>query len=149
MSAFSQRSLANLHGVHPTLVRILKEVTQFFDCSVLGGLRTKEQQAHNVAAGLSQTMDSMHLPQSDGYAHAADVAPTPINFDNSPPALIDGRAITKYEVEEIAFLFFVKGYAKAQGVNLRIGTDWNGNNLWDGLEKANAFNDLDHVELAP
>lgn len=138
MAKFSARSRAALHGVHPTLVRILSEVTEFFDCSVLDGLRSPEQQKLNVAAGLSQTMDSKHLPQSDGFAHAVDVAPTPQQWDGSPPA-----QLTKYEVECLAFLFYVKGYARAQGVDLRIGADWNGNNLWQD----NSFNDLDHIEL--
>jgi hypothetical protein len=142
MSAFGARSRANLAGVHPTLVRILSEVTMHFDCTVLGGTRTLEEQKQNVAKGLSRTMASKHLIQEDGWGHAVDVAPNPQRWDNSPDA-----DLTKYEVELIAFLFYVKGYAKAQGVDLRIGADWNGNNLWDSFEKANAFNDLDHIEL--
>lgn len=138
MSAFGPRSIANLAGVHPTLVRILKEVTQFFDCTVLGGTRSIEEQKNNVAKGLSKTMQSLHLLQQDGYGHAVDVAPTPQQWENSPPS-----GLSKYDVECIAFLFYTKGYAKAQGVDLRIGADWNGNNLWQD----NSFNDLDHIEL--
>lgn len=142
MSAFSQRSLANLHGVHPTLVKLLTEVTMVFDCSVLGGTRTVEEQRQNVAKGLSQTMDSKHLVQPDGYGHAVDVAPTPQQWDGSPSS-----GLSKYEIECLCFLFFTKGYAKAQGLDIRIGADWNGNNLWDGSEKPNAFLDADHIEL--
>lgn len=138
MSAFGVRSRANLAGVHPTLVRILSEVTEFFDCTILGGTRTVEEQKQNVAKGLSKTMNSLHIVQEDGYGHAVDVAPNPQQWDNSPPS-----GLTKYEVEQVAFLFFVKGYAKAQGVELRIGADWNGNNL----TQDNTFNDLDHIEL--
>lgn len=138
MSAFGARSRANLAGVHPTLVRILSEVTQAFDCTVLGGTRTLAEQQQNVAKGLSKTLDSKHLVQSDGYGHAVDVAPNPQQWDNSPPS-----GLTKYDVELIAFQFYVKGYAKAQGVDLRIGADWNNNNEIQD----NTFNDLDHIEV--
>lgn len=138
MAGFSARSLAHLVGVHPTLVRLLKEITQHFDCSILDGARTVEQQKLNVARGLSKTMDSKHLIQPDGFSHAVDVAPTPQQWDASPPS-----GLTKYEVECLALLFYAKGYAQAQGIALRIGADWNGNNLWQD----NSFNDLDHVEL--
>lgn len=138
MSAFSAKSLANLNGVHPRLIRLMTEITQFFDCTILNGLRTEEQQEQNVANHLSETMNSKHLPQADGLSHAVDAAPTPEQWDDSPPS-----KLSKYEVECIAFLFYVKGYAKAQGLDVRIGADWNGNNLWQD----NSFNDLDHIEL--
>lgn len=142
MAAFGARSKAALRGVHPTLVRILTEVTQYFDCTVLDGQRTIQQQQLNVASGLSKTLDSKHLTQDDGFAHAVDVAPTPQQWDSSPPS-----GLTKYEVECLAFLFYTKGYAQAQGVELRIGADWNGNNIWNGAEDGKPFNDLDHIEL--
>lgn len=138
MSDFTERSKANLTGVHPTLVKLLTEITQFFDCSIIGGTRTIEEQKIDVAKGLSKTMNSMHIVQADGYGHAVDAAPTPQQWDNSPPS-----HLSKYEVECIAFLFYVKGYAKAQGIDVRIGADWNGNNLWQD----NTFNDFDHIEL--
>lgn len=138
MTDFSVCSLANLQGVHPTLVDLIKEITQFFDCSILGGTRTAEEQTEFLAKGMTQTMNSLHLIQKDGYGHAIDVAPTPQQWDNSPQA-----KLTKYEVQCIAFLFYAKGYAQAKGIKIRIGADWNGNNLWTD----NMFNDLDHIEL--
>lgn len=139
MSDFTARSLGNLVGVHPRLVELAKEITQVFDCSVLDGLRTEAQQELDVQGHLSETMASKHLIQPDGFGHALDLAPTPQQWDASPPA-----DLTKYQVECIAFLFYVKGYARARGLAVRIGADWNGNNLWQD----NSFNDLDHVELA-
>lgn len=138
MANFSPRSMALLCGVHPTLVKLLEEITENFDCSILGGLRTLDEQKEDVASGKSETLASMHLLQADGYGHAVDVAPTPQQWDNSPPS-----GLTKYDVECLAFLFYTKGYAKAKGIDVRIGADWNGNNLWQD----NRFNDLDHIEL--
>lgn len=71
------RSLRMLEGVHPALVRIVKRailVTQQ-DFAVHDGLRTLDQQSDLVARGMSWTLDSMHLPQADGFAHAADLVP--------------------------------------------------------------------------
>lgn len=37
------------------------------------GLRTAEEQKALVASGASQTMNSMHRPQADGFSHAMDL----------------------------------------------------------------------------
>ena len=68
----SAKSLANLQGVHPDLVKVVMrsiEITSV-DFMVGEGLRSKEQQAKNVAKGVSTTMRSRHL---DG--HAVDIQP--------------------------------------------------------------------------
>jgi len=143
MAPLSKRSLAELIGVHPTLVKELTDFTLFFDITVIDGTRTIEQQKLNVLKKLSQTMNSMHIIQDDGYGHAVDFAPTPQQWENSPPAMVEGRHITQYEVECIACLFAFKAWCAARGIKVRIGADWNNNNLWQD----NNFNDLDHVEL--
>ena len=71
----SQRSLDRLEGVHPDMVAVVKaaiEVTDV-DFGVTCGLRTVEEQEKLVAAGRSQTMNSKHIPQEDGYSHAVDL----------------------------------------------------------------------------
>lgn len=79
MSQFqlSQRSLTRLIGVHPDLVAVVKLAIQHTaaDFTVVEGVRTLAQQRENVAKGVSQTMDSYHLPQADGLSHAVDLAP--------------------------------------------------------------------------
>jgi len=71
----SQRSLDRLEGVHPDLVKVVKEAIGYtrVDFGVTCGLRTVEEQERLVAAGKSQTMNSLHLPQEDGYSHAVDL----------------------------------------------------------------------------
>ncbi|WGM47641.1 hypothetical protein KOAAANKH_02523 [Brevundimonas sp. NIBR10] len=70
-------SLKELQGVHPDLVRVVKRAiglsTQ--DFSVHDGLRTLEEQKRLVAAGASQTLNSMHRAQADGFGHAVDLVP--------------------------------------------------------------------------
>lgn len=71
------RSLANLDGVHPDLVRVVRRAITITsqDFTVYEGLRTIERQREYVARGVSKTMNSKHLPQADGYGHAVDLVP--------------------------------------------------------------------------
>lgn len=71
------KSRAELKGVHPDLVRVVERAIQITaqDFSVHDGLRTAEEQKRLVAAGASQTMNSLHRPQGDGCGHAVDLVP--------------------------------------------------------------------------
>ena len=66
------RSLKNLNGVHPDLVRVIKRAIELtpIDFSVIEGLRTVARQRELVAAGASKTMNSRHIT-----GHAVDIAP--------------------------------------------------------------------------
>lgn len=79
---FSTRSLKNLSGVHPNLIAVvgLALAQSEVDFTVVEGLRDIETQRKNVASGVSQTMNSRHLKQSDGFGHAVDLYPY---FDGS------------------------------------------------------------------
>lgn len=63
MFRLSQRSENNLKGVHPDLVKLVRATlaNSPYDFGITEGLRSKEQQAKDVAAGTSQTMNSRHL----------------------------------------------------------------------------------------
>jgi len=76
MFTLSQRSLNNLSGVHPDLVQAIKRAIEItpYDFGVTRGLGTVEEQQELVAKGVSTTMNSLHLPQHDGYSHAVDLA---------------------------------------------------------------------------
>lgn len=72
-----KRSLANLAGVHPDLVRVVKAAIGLSDqdFGVHEGLRTLDRQAEYVRRGVSKTMRSKHLRQADDYGHAVDLVP--------------------------------------------------------------------------
>lgn len=74
----SERSLKNLEGVHPELVKIIKEaiVASPEDFIVTEGVRTIERQRelYNAKPRRTWTMDSKHIKQKDGYSHAIDFA---------------------------------------------------------------------------
>jgi len=68
------RSLRNLQGVHPDLVRVITAAAEGAEFIVTEGLRTPERQQKLRDAGASQTLRSRHLT-----GHAVDLA-----------ALVDG-----------------------------------------------------------
>ncbi|MNU43018.1 hypothetical protein D3C71_317940 [compost metagenome] len=117
MSQFqlSQRSLTRLIGVHPDLVAVVKLAIQrtAVDFLVVEGVRTVARQRENVAKGVSKTMDSYHLPQTDGLSHAVDLAP------------LVNRAIPWDDWEAFRRLAdVVKACAAELGVLVDWGGDW-------------------------
>ena len=74
----SQRSRNNLTQVHPDLVAVTILALYSFTCvdfAIIEGKRGIERQKQLVAESVSWTMNSKHLIQSDGFAHAVDCAP--------------------------------------------------------------------------
>jgi peptidoglycan L-alanyl-D-glutamate endopeptidase CwlK len=77
MYYLGNKSISNLAGVHPNLVKLVHgaiEITQQ-DFGVNEGLRSIETQEKYVKRGVSKTMESKHLKQSDGFGHAVDLVP--------------------------------------------------------------------------
>lgn len=83
MAEFSKKSKEKLKGVHPDLVKVLELAITYTkqDFSITEGVRIKQQQAIYVQTGKSQTMNSKHLVQADGYGHAIDVVPYPVSWE--------------------------------------------------------------------
>jgi peptidoglycan L-alanyl-D-glutamate endopeptidase CwlK len=72
---FGQKSLDRLEQVHPNLVLVVSRGLLYsqFDFAVSEGVRTPQRQRELVAKGMSDTLQSKHLLQADGYGHAVDV----------------------------------------------------------------------------
>ena len=66
-----KRSLSNLEGVHPDLVKVVKRAIELTECdfTVTEGLRTKQRQAQLLKEKKTTTMNSRHLT-----GHAVDLA---------------------------------------------------------------------------
>jgi len=66
------RSIANLRGVHPDLVRVVKRAISMskVDFTVIEGVRSIARQKELVAKGASKTMKSRHI-----HGFAVDLAP--------------------------------------------------------------------------
>ena len=72
----SERSKRKLEGVHPDLVKLVYRALELspYDFGITEGVRLLETQKQYVKEGKSQTLDSLHLVQEDGYSHAIDFA---------------------------------------------------------------------------
>lgn len=75
--AFGAGSLKEAQGVHPRLVDVFKRAIRMspVDFSLHDGLRSMEEQRQYVRDGVSQTMESLHRKQADGWGHAGDLVP--------------------------------------------------------------------------
>ena len=108
---FSKRSLDNLKGVNPELVKVVHKALELseIDFVVTEGLRTLERQQMLYDQGKSQTMNSNHLT-----GNAVDVA-----------ALVDGTVswdLNYYKVISTAF----KAASAELGIPINWGGDWKG-----------------------
>lgn len=126
MRIFSQRSLKNLEGVHPDLVRVCEIALQNgdMDFTVIEGVRTIEKQREYVARGASKTMKSYHLKHGDGYGHAVDLYPF---FDGKlqgadRPKTTEERKRNEDAWRQIAVA--MKAAAAEVGVRITWGGDW-------------------------
>jgi peptidoglycan L-alanyl-D-glutamate endopeptidase CwlK len=115
---FSSRSLNNLRGVHPDLVKVAKRALQLTDVDfmVIDGIRTLEEQRILVRSGKSRTMRSRHLT-----GHAIDVVPWG-DFDGDGD--VDGKDLFDFwpQYKKMAGAFKVA--AEELGVDLQWGGDW-------------------------
>lgn len=104
-----ERSLKNLQGVHPDLVKVVKRAIKItgVDFRITEGVRTKERQAQLVKQGKSKTMNSRHLT-----GDAVDVV-----------AIVDGEV--SWDLNH--YYAIAKAFAQAGGelgVNIRWGGSW-------------------------
>jgi peptidoglycan L-alanyl-D-glutamate endopeptidase CwlK len=133
MRQWTQRSVDNMKGLHPDLIRVLNLALQTSPTMlvVTEGLRTLERQKELVRIGASKTLKSRHLKQADGYGHAFDFY-----------ALVDINNDGKVSFEEMANVRLMLGIADAikkaaadEKVSITYGGDWR------------KFRDYPHFEL--
>lgn len=115
------RDRQRLERVHPDLVRVVERAAKNYrgKFMVVEGVRTIEAQRANVAKGVSKTMNSKHLPQADGYAHAVDLAP-----------LVNGGIPWSDKSQFKAVADCMKVAALDLGVKIEWGGDWK--SFYDG-----------------
>lgn len=139
MFSLGTRSRANLAGVHPDLVRVVERAIELTaqDFTVIEGVRTIERQRQLYAQGRTQpgpvvtwTMHSRHFAGPDGYGHAVDVVPWPVDW--SSPAKFDAIAQAMFDA------------AAELGVSIRWGADFD----QDGIPRERGEVDSPHFELA-
>ena len=133
MYNFSKSSSEKLSTCHPTLQKLFKEIIKHYDCKILIGHRTEEEQ--NQAFRLKKS--KLQYPYSKHNfipSNAVDVIPY---FENPPH--IRWHDIKKF----YHFGGFVQAIADTMDIKIR----WGGN--WDSDDELHdqSFNDLVHFEL--
>ena len=83
MARYGRQSRDNHDGVHPLLVDWSFELVSIMNVKCIDGVRNLTTQREYVHLGVSLTMNSMHLIQSDGYGHALDLAPYPVDWNDT------------------------------------------------------------------
>lgn len=128
MPEFSPKSKQRLETCHPDLQRLFNEVIKHYDCTVLCGHRTKEEQDEAVRTGASklQFPNSKH---NSSPSMAVDVVPFPV----------DWKDMSRF----YHFCGFVLATAKQLGIEIRSGIDWDG----DLNFREEKFVDAPHFEL--
>jgi len=128
-----QRSLDNMKGLHPDLIRVLNRAseTSLTSFVVTEGLRTLERQKELWRIGATKTLKSRHLKQADGYGHAFD-------FYAYVDTNRDGK-ITFEEMSSVRLMLpiadAIKKAAAEEKVAITYGGDWR------------KFKDYPHFEL--
>ena len=139
MFTFSERSLNNLKGVHPKLVAVVKRALELspIDFTVLEGVRSQARQDELWAQGRTKPgavvtwvqTSGTHGIQADGYGHAVDLAPYPIDWNNFE------------RFDQLANVMFAA--AKELDVKIRWGGDWD----MDKIIHERGESDSPHYEL--
>lgn len=116
MYKLSQSSLDKLKGVHPKLVQLILTAikTSPIDFIVTCGVRslTDQQKAFKEKKSKCDGIinKSNHQVKSDGLGHAVDLAPLPVNYNNTK------------KFDELAV--HIKKVAKDLKINIRWGGDF-------------------------
>lgn len=129
MARFSKRSLDNLKGVHPDLVRLMEESIKDtpVDFTIVEGVRSSKRQQELYAQGRTKpgvivtnvdgvNRKSNHQVKEDGYGYAVDVYP-----------YVDGRVriSESYVIPKLKQIAtHIKTKAKKLGITVVWGGDW-------------------------
>lgn len=128
MPKFGKKSKENLSTTHEKLQKVFNEVIKTVDCSVLEGHRSEARQNALYKEGKTKVKYPKGRHNSSP-SNAVDVVPYPVDWDDRE----------RFHL----FAGFVMGTAKAMGITLRWGGDWD----TDWQVNDNRFDDFPHFEL--
>lgn len=125
--ALGTRSLKNLEGVHPNLVKVIKEAISEspVDFTITEGVRTQARQQELYAQGRTKkgkivtnkngtTNKSNHQAKADGFGHAVDLYP-----------FFEGQVQVNHK-DTILRLKQIAAHIKQVAARLGIGITWGG-----------------------
>ena len=128
MPRFGKRSKERLATCDERLQEVFNEVIQFVDCSVLEGHRSQERQDKLYDEGKTKVKFPRGRHNSNP-SRAVDVTPYPVDWEDRE--------------RQTLFAGFVLGIARAKGIKLRWGGDWD----MDFQVMDNRFDDFPQFEV--
>ena len=128
MPKFGKRSKERLATCDERLQEVFNEVIQFVDCSVLEGHRGQERQDQLYIDGKTKVKYPNGRHNSKP-SNAVDCTPYPVDWADRE--------------RQTLFAGFVIGLARAKGIKLRWGGDWD----QDFQVMDNRFDDFPHFEV--
>jgi len=133
MRQWTQRSIDNMKGLHPDLIRVMNRALQTSPHAfvVTEGLRTLTRQKELLRIGATTTLRSRHLKQADGYGHAFDFYAL-VDINN------DGK-VTFEEMANVRLMLGVAGAIKKAAADEKVAVTYGGD--W------RKFKDYPHFEL--
>lgn len=152
--SFGKNSLKHRATCHPLLQKVLDKAAEFYNFSVVAGMRGEAEQNDAFARGVSKLKfpESMH---NNNPSLAFDVYPWhpvygSLTEDSSVVYSVGkisgrGESAARYFIREEYCMMAqaIKDAATSVGVELRWGGDWDRD--FDRLDQS--FNDLAHFEL--
>jgi peptidoglycan L-alanyl-D-glutamate endopeptidase CwlK len=133
------RSRETLKGVHPKLIKVIEKAIELStqDFIVIEGVRTPARQRELYNQGRTKpgpivtwTLTSRHFIQPDGFGHAVDLAPWPVDWTKT--SKFDAIATAMFEA------------SKQLKTPIRWGADWDRDGNW----RERGETDSPHFELA-
>lgn len=128
MYSFSKSSHIKLSSCHPRLQELFTEVIKYYDCTVIQGWRSNEEQNEYFRTGRSKLRGGQSKHNASPSL-AVDVVPCPIDWHD-------------YK-RFYHFSGIVRGIAFSLEIPIRWGGDWDNDNNF----KDQTFHDLPHFEL--
>ena len=128
MFKFSTKSKTELSTCHEDLQRLFDKVIEGYDCSILQGYRSNEEQNKLFDEGKTKLRGG-EGKHNQAPSLAIDVVPYPIDWND--------------KARFYHFIGYVKGVAKGLNIKIRCGADWDNDNSF----KDQSFHDLPHFEL--
>ena len=128
MPKFGKKSKERLATCDERLQEVFNEVIQFVDCSVLEGHRGQERQDQLYIDGKTKVKYPNGRHNSKP-SNAVDCTPYPVDWADRE--------------RQTLFAGFVIGLARAKGIKLRWGGDWD----QDFQVMDNRFDDFPHFEV--
>lgn len=142
MPQFSRRSIERLETCHEDLQDLFKAVVREFDCTIVCGHRTPEEQQEIFASG--RTRPGPILTHKDGITRKSKHNHFPSLAVDVAPYYPTRPHIRWKDAERFAYLAgWVMAYARGLNIKVRWGGDWDR----DTEIRDETFMDAPHFEL--